>query len=98
MAALDPPSLSPFLSQAKSRTPGDYSEETAREVDCEVRRVIDAQRTRTMKSLSDLKPVLLDGARLLLEKEVITGEELKALLAKHGGAASAAQANTHSLR
>jgi cell division protease FtsH len=94
---LDPPPPSMFLEQTGPRTPGDYSEETAREVDCEVRRVIDVQRNRAMEYLTKLKSVLIEGARLLLEKEVITGEDLKALLTKHGAAPVAAGTEARSL-
>jgi cell division protease FtsH len=80
---LDPVPPNLFLQQAETRTPGDYSEETAREVDREVRRVIDAQKTKAVDWLTELKPALLEGARLVLEKEVITGEELKTVLSKH---------------
>jgi cell division protease FtsH len=80
---LDPPAPSIFLQQTESRAPGDYSEEIAREVDREVRRVIDSQRRRVTDWLTNLKPVLLEGARLLLEKEVIAGEELQTLISKH---------------
>jgi cell division protease FtsH len=80
---LDPPTPSIFLQQTESSARGDYSEETARKIDAEVRRVIDSQRSRVTNWLTDLKPVLLEGARLLLEKEVIAGEELQTLVSKH---------------
>ena len=62
---------------------GDYSEETAREIDCEVRRIVDEQYQRVERVLKQLKPVLVEGARLLLEREVITGPELKTMLDRH---------------
>jgi cell division protease FtsH len=62
---------------------GDYSEETAREIDCEVRRIIDEQYGRVEALLKDKRPALIEGATLLLEREVITGPELKAIVAKH---------------
>jgi cell division protease FtsH len=80
---LDPPAPSIFLQQTESSTRSDYSEETAREVDSEVRRVIDSQRSRVRDWLTELKPVVLEGARLLLEKEVIAGAELQTLISKH---------------
>ena len=80
---LDPVPPNLFVQQAETRTQGDYSEETAREVDREVRRVIDTQKTKAVDWLTELKPVLLEAERLVLEKEVITGEELKTLLSKH---------------
>lgn len=59
---------------------GDYSEETAREIDCEVRRIIDEQYERVKRLLGERKSVLHEGAKMLLEREVITGPELKAIL------------------
>ncbi|TKS61154.1 MAG: cell division protein FtsH [Nitrospira sp.] len=61
---------------------GDYSEETAREIDCEVRRIIDEQYERVKRLLGDRKAALQEGAKLLLEREVISGAELKAIMNK----------------
>ena len=61
---------------------GDYSEETAREIDCEVRRIIDEQHERVARLLGDKKAALQEGAKLLLEQEVISGAELKAIMDK----------------
>ena len=61
---------------------GDYSEETAREIDCEVRRIIDGQYDRVKRLLGEKKQALIQGAKLLLEREVITGPELKAIAEK----------------
>ncbi|MBH0205764.1 MAG: ATP-dependent zinc metalloprotease FtsH [Nitrospira sp.] len=61
---------------------GDYSEETAREIDCEVRRIIDEQYERVKRLLAERKAALQQGAQLLLEQEVITGVELKAIMEK----------------
>ena len=81
---LEPTAPPMFLQFPESPKAGDYSEQTAREIDCEVRRLIDAQLSRVVTLLTSLKPVLLEGASLVLEKEVITGEDLKSILAKHG--------------
>jgi len=59
---------------------GDYAEETAREIDCEIRRIIEAQHARAKEMLSARRPALDEGARVLLEREVISGEELKAIV------------------
>jgi cell division protease FtsH len=59
---------------------GDYSEETAREIDCEVRRIIDEQYERVRWLLAEKKRALVEGAKALLNREVITGSELKAIL------------------
>jgi cell division protease FtsH len=62
---------------------GDYSEETAREIDCEVRRIIDEQYDRVRWLLAEKKRALIEGAKVLLDREVITGSELKAIMDKH---------------
>ncbi len=69
-----------FLQLPVASEKGDYSEETAREIDCEVRRIIEAQYGRVKRLLEDKKAVLQQGAKLLLEREVITGAELKAVM------------------
>jgi cell division protease FtsH len=66
-----------FLQPMASHPPAEYSEETAREIDIEVRRIIDAQYERVKEILGSRKEILREGAELLLEKETITGEELK---------------------
>ena len=62
---------------------GDYSEETAREIDCEVRRIIDEQYERVKRLLVERKAALLEGAKKLLEQEVISGSDLKAIMDKY---------------
>ncbi|MEK6640618.1 MAG: ATP-dependent zinc metalloprotease FtsH [Nitrospirota bacterium] len=62
---------------------GDYSEETAREIDCEVRRIIDEQYERVKRLLAERKAALLEGAKKLLEQEVINGSDLKAIMDKY---------------
>ena len=69
-----------FLQLPVASEKGDYSEETAREIDCEVRRIVDEQYGRVRRLLEDRKPALQQGAQLLLEREVITGAELKTVL------------------
>ncbi|THJ25356.1 MAG: ATP-dependent zinc metalloprotease FtsH [Nitrospira sp. CG24E] len=61
---------------------GDYSEETAREIDCEVRRIIDEQYERVKRLLAERKPALIEGAKVLLEREVISGSDLRAIMDK----------------
>ena len=75
-------SLSSFSFRSRSEK-GDYSEETAREIDCEVRRIIDEQYGRVRRLLEDRKAALQQGAQLLLEREVMTGAELKAIMESH---------------
>ncbi len=69
-----------FLQLPVASERGDYSEETAREIDCEVRRIVDEQYGRVKQMLEERKAALHEGAKLLIEREVITGSELKAIL------------------
>ena len=73
-----------FLQTGQTSGRGDYSEETSREIDCEVRRIIDEQYARVRTILSAQEGVLREAALVLLGKEVITGEELKGIIAKAG--------------
>ncbi len=72
-----------FLQTGPSQTPGDYSEETSREIDCEVRLLIDEQYERARDLIKTQEAILRNAATVLLEKETITGEELKTLAASH---------------
>jgi len=76
-----------FLPVGQTPAPGDYSEETSREIDTEVRRIIDEQHARAHKILDAQQGVLRKAAGFLLTKEVITGEELKAIVSENGGEA-----------
>ncbi|HEX9155716.1 MAG TPA: ATP-dependent zinc metalloprotease FtsH [Nitrospira sp.] len=71
-----------FVQIQMAQEKGDYSEETAREIDCEVRRIVDEQYERVNKLLGEKKAVLQEGAKLLLEREVMSGVELKAIMEK----------------
>ena len=62
---------------------GDYSEETAREIDCEVRRIIDEQYDRVRWLLAEQKRALVEGATALLDREVISGSDLKTIMDNH---------------
>lgn len=57
-----------------------YSEETAREVDLAVRALIDRAFARATEILQQRRQALCEIARRLLEKETLSGQELKALL------------------
>jgi cell division protease FtsH len=73
----------PLLMQIQApQEKGDYSEETAREIDCEVRRIIDEQYERVKRLLAERKAALLEGAKKLLVQEVISGSDLKAIMDK----------------
>jgi len=58
----------------------EYSDSTAELIDNEVREIIREQYARALEILSGRKDILKKGADLLLEKEKIEGEELKALV------------------
>jgi len=69
-------------------TPGDlvaarreYSEETAREVDCAVRDLISHAFERAVAILETHREALEEGAQRLLEKETLSGDELPVLSA-----------------
>ncbi len=59
---------------------GEYSEDTARIIDSEVREIISQQYARAVEILRGQRETLDRGAKILLEKEKIEGEELKALM------------------
>jgi cell division protease FtsH len=59
----------------------DYSEATARLIDQEVRRLLDEARERVHTTLSEHREALEALARLLMEREVVEGAELRKLVA-----------------
>jgi len=71
-----------FIQIQASQERGDYSEETAREIDSEIKRIIDEQYERVKRLLGEKKAVVQQGAKMLLEREVIGGTELKAIMDK----------------
>ena len=68
-----------FLDQAQGLTTRNYSEETAREIDCAVRDLTDRARDRAMRILSTYRTQLDKGAKLLLEKETLVAADLPQL-------------------
>ena len=62
-----------------------YSEETARIIDEEVRKIIDHSYQRSKNLLTDHKSSLVKIAEMLLEKEVIFKEDLEGVLGKRPG-------------
>jgi cell division protease FtsH len=59
---------------------GDYSEELARRIDQEIRGILDSQHARVTRVLSENIELLRAGAGQLLAREVMSGEELTALV------------------
>jgi len=58
----------------------DYSEATAQEIDREVANLVDRAYRRAKEILERERPLLEKAAKILLEKEVLEGEELRAIL------------------
>jgi cell division protease FtsH len=61
-------------------SPREYSEETAREIDLEVRKIVEDSINAVRIILSDRRAALEAVARRLIEKEVIDGVELRDIL------------------
>jgi cell division protease FtsH len=61
----------------------EYSEETAREIDLEVRKIVEDAIVEVRKILMDRREALDAVARLLMDKETIEGDDLRALLESH---------------
>ncbi|MCX7667791.1 MAG: ATP-dependent zinc metalloprotease FtsH, partial [Atribacterota bacterium] len=62
------------------RDSGDYSEATAEAIDEEIKTIISTEYERAKEILLNHLEVLQKGARLLLEKEKLEGEDIRALL------------------
>jgi cell division protease FtsH len=58
----------------------DYSEETAREIDLTVKKLIDEAYDRAIAILTEKRALLEEGTKLLLEKETLTPEDFPALV------------------
>ena len=78
---LAPEKRAPFLDMGmKGQT--EYSEATAQMIDHEVREIIGEQYQRALEILKGKKGILEKAVLVLLEKEKIDGEELKAIMGK----------------
>lgn len=73
---------SPFLGSATASEPA-HSEETIREIDLEVRRIIDECLATVLQILRDRKIVLEQMTKELLEVEVMDADHLKRILDEH---------------
>lgn len=58
----------------------DYSDATAQAIDNAIRQLVDGALTNALAILKEKQPALDRCARLLLEKETLTGDELKVIL------------------
>jgi cell division protease FtsH len=70
----------PFLGIGPPVARGDYGDETAREIDREVQAIVEQEHARAREMLSARTGALREGAKLLLARETLAGEELAALL------------------
>jgi cell division protease FtsH len=61
---------------------GLYSDETARVIDDEIKLVITNAHNEARKILKDRREILERVTRILLEKEVMEGDELRALISQ----------------
>ena len=61
----------------------EYSEQTAREIDMEIRKIIEEAIIEVRKILLDRRAALDAVAKLLMEKETIEGDDLRGLLESH---------------
>jgi cell division protease FtsH len=59
-----------------------YAEETAREIDVEIRDIVSAAFERARTILAANRELLDESARVLLARETLAGEDLAALLRK----------------
>ncbi len=72
----------PLFLQSPFPSSKEYSEETAKEIDEEVKHIIDESYTRAKRILVQNEAKLKKLANLLLEKEVVEEEDLKKVLGK----------------
>ncbi len=73
-----------FLNMPAAARERDYSEETARTIDAEVRAIIESAYTTARTIIAERRDAIMKIAAVLLQKEVIEGAELKVLLKQHG--------------
>lgn len=64
---------------------GDYSETTADMIDREIREITANEYNRALEILRSKKDILIQGAHLLLEREKIDGDEIRALIRQDAG-------------
>jgi cell division protease FtsH len=80
LATFEPPRQALFLN-VPSMAQREYSEETARRIDDEIRRLFEAAHARVRGTLTAKREVLTSLAKRLIEKEVVSRDDLVALLA-----------------
>jgi cell division protease FtsH len=86
LRTFEPERRSAFIEAPMMSGRRDYSEEKASAIDAEVEKIIERMHDRVRRILTEQRPILDELAHRLLEKEVVDGEELQALLASHAHA------------
>jgi cell division protease FtsH len=74
-----------FLQAGQSMAKDTYSEVTAREIDAEIRQIIEIQHNRASNILNTQREVLWEAAAVLIRQETITGDELRAIASRANG-------------
>ena len=74
----------PFFLETGHSTPKNYSEETAREIDEEIRVIINEAYERAKHVLTEWREALDRAAKILLKREVLEGSELRKLIKELG--------------
>jgi cell division protease FtsH len=69
----------PFLGREFSAEP-DYSDEIAREIDDEIRRIVESAHVQAKSILTERQPSLAKLAEILIKRETIEKEQFEALL------------------
>jgi cell division protease FtsH len=72
----------PFLVDTERTPSKEYSEETARDIDAEVARLVEEAHERVRKMLTERREQLKIVSQKLLEQETVTGDELRQLVGK----------------
>ena len=72
-----------FLDIGPDHQGKDYSEETAREIDNEIKRIVEGAYEAVTQILRYRQPLLEQVAKILLDKEVLDGEELRKLVREY---------------
>jgi cell division protease FtsH len=75
----------PLFLEIGYSSPKEYGQKTANEIDEEFRELVKESYEKAKKILMSRQKVLKKIARILLEKEVIEGEELRRLLKDEAG-------------
>ena len=79
LAAFEEQERTPFL-PGRGTPPREYSEDTARAVDAEIRRLLDQAHARVLETLTARRTALETLAKLLIDHEVVDGEQLGRLV------------------